>query len=74
MKKTIRGVDNKLWEEVEVEKERSKFHPPQVSSGDIVNEALRLRYLVKANPKLAKAVDEARSKDARDTAQAGGKK
>lgn len=43
MKVTIRGVDKKLWEEVQLEVERSKFHPPQLSSGEIVNEGLELR-------------------------------
>ena len=43
MKVTIRSVDKKLWEEVQLEVERSKFHPPQKTSGQIVNEGLELR-------------------------------
>ena len=51
MKVTIKGVDPKLWEEVQLEVERSKFQPPRVSTGELVNEALRLRQEKKAKEK-----------------------
>ncbi len=63
MKVTIRGVDKKLWEEVQIEREQSNFHPPQKSNGEIVNEGLRLRKLIKSDDKarkLLKAMEEAK--------------
>ena len=51
MKVTIIGIPNKLWEEVQLEKERSKFHPPRITTGEIVTEALRLRREHKAKEK-----------------------
>ena len=47
MKVTIRSVDKKLWEEVQLEVKRSEFHPPRISTGQIVNEGLELRQAIK---------------------------
>ncbi len=51
MKVTIQGINKELWEEVQLEVERSKFHPPRITTGEIVKEGLRLRQEKKAKEK-----------------------